>query len=429
MFIVGDHDARVFLDKDHLDRETIKQIESIAAHPSVAHVRIMPDAHKGNGCCVGFTCKLTTTILPGLIGGDIGCGIALHPLPASLLGKKNSLAKLDKAIQRNVPMGNGHDCLHPTPLVQPAQYAKYFADAQAQAAAFAAAYTATFGDDSVAAAMPTYNMDWFQALCRRIGSTMDVDLRAMGTLGGGNHFVEVNQGPDDTGFLTVHTGSRNLGQRIARYHHCKTTCEPEANDVAAGDDDDADLRGVDPASHALRGADAALYFYDMIWAQTYACMNRRAILSVVLDAFGLALDTDTIIESVHNYIDFRDLVVRKGAIRCHANERCVVALNMRDGVLVCQGLGNTEWNMSGPHGCGRIQSRGRAKAKKSAKGVDVAMRKFRDEMGDVYSTCVVPETLDERPSVYRDAAIIQAALGETATIVLHAKTLLNVKGF
>ncbi|RHY29595.1 hypothetical protein DYB32_005022 [Aphanomyces invadans] len=434
MFTVGppEKQAKIFLAKDHVDRETIKQIEAMNGHESVLKVRVMPDVHKGNGCCVGFTCKLTESVLPGLIGGDIGCGIAMHPLPPTLLCKKNALAKLDTVIQRHVPMGNGHDRVHAVPLVQPSQYDKYFALAQEDAEAFAAAFESAFGV-SIRQHMPTYSAAWWRSRCEEIGSIYEFDLRAMGTLGGGNHFIEINDngGVDSGGYITVHTGSRNFGQRVARYHHLENSesgATMEQDNFADVQDDDKDTRGVSSNSRALRGDAASAYFFDMIWAQTYAKMNRRAILSVVLLAVGLELDEASVMESVHNYIDFRDLVVRKGAIRCRAGERCVVALNMRDGVLVCEGKGNDEWNQSGPHGCGRIRSR-QAMQLRKGKAVSAAMRRFRDEMGAVESSCIVPETLDERPSAYRNADLIEAALEDTATVVLHARTLLNVKGY
>ncbi|RHY84231.1 hypothetical protein DYB37_000740 [Aphanomyces astaci] len=426
MFTVGppEKQATVYLDKDQLDRETIKQIEAINAHESVTNVRIMPDVHKGNGCCVGFTSKLTDSVLPGLIGGDIGCGIAMHPLPSSLLSKKNALTKLNKVIQRHVPMGNGYDRVHATPLMQPSQYATYFALAQQDATSFATAFETAFNLD-IRPHMPTYSFEWWGSRCDVLGSNFDYDLRSLGTLGGGNHFVEINDGHDGGGYITVHTGSRNFGQRVARFHQGGGSTDRTRN-VLLDDNNTHDIPRR--PSRALHGAAASAYFFDMIWAQTYASMNRRAILSVVLNAVGVEFDEASIVESVHNYIDFRDLVIRKGAIRCHAGERCVVALNMRDGVLVCEGKGNTAWNMSGPHGCGRIRSRQAMQLRKGS-AVNAAMRRFRHEMGDVESTCIVPETLDERPSAYRSADVIEQALRDTASVVFHAKTLLNVKGY
>ncbi|KDO28777.1 hypothetical protein SPRG_19988 [Saprolegnia parasitica CBS 223.65] len=429
MFTIGQapNDAVVFLEKDHLDRETLKQIEAIAAHASVAHARIMPDAHKGNGCCVGFTCHLTPTVLPGLIGGDIGCGVALHPLPSSAIVKKQSLARLDRIIQEVVPMGNGHDRVHATPVIAPAQYAPFFAQAQVDAVAFVDAFGAKFQLD-LTPHMPTYNDAYLRDLCARTRSDYDYDLCALGTLGGGNHFIEVNvcEATEDV-YVAVHTGSRNIGQKIARYHY-EQAAGGDAPQQTLGQSDD-DVTGVQPQRGALAGAAAAAYFFDMIWAQTYARMNRRAILSLVLaHATTATYDATRVIESTHNYIDFRDLVVRKGAIRCHANELCVVALNMRDGILLCRGRGNAAWNYSGPHGCGRLRARKRAGAAQKGHGVAAAMRGFVAEMGDVYSTCVVPATLDERPSAYRDADLISSALAPTADIVAHARTVLNVKG-
>ncbi|OQR82951.1 hypothetical protein ACHHYP_15284 [Achlya hypogyna] len=421
MFNIGD--AWVFLDEIHVDRETHLQIAAMAVHPTVAHVRVMPDAHKGNGCCVGFTCRLTSSVLPGLIGGDIGCGVAIHPLPAPALAKKRSLAKLDRHIHACVPMGNGYNRIHARPVIQPEQLAPFFDAAQAEAMAFVAAFAKSFGVD-LAAHVPTYGEAYLRALCARVGSNYESDLRALGSLGGGNHFIEVNEcTATGQAYVAVHTGSRRLGQLIARYHHSVAEGSGEAAQHAANDDDD--VTGVQASSRALSGPAAAAYFFDMIWAQTYAHVNRRAILSLVLaNQYAPA----QVIESTHNYIDFRDLVVRKGAIRCHANDLCVVALNMRDGILLCRGRGNDDWNWSGPHGCGRLRGRKRAGQRGSRDDVAASMRGFAKEMDGVYSSCIVPETLDERPSAYRDAELIRAALAPTATVVAHLKTVLNVKG-
>ncbi|OQS04915.1 hypothetical protein THRCLA_20764 [Thraustotheca clavata] len=429
MFSIGSgkDEARIFLEKHHLDKETLKQIEAIASHPAVEQTRIMPDAHKGNGCCVGFTCKLTPNVLPGLIGGDIGCGIAMHPLPASAIAKKKSLARLDRIIQNCIPMGNGHDNIHSTSRFQDAQYDSYFALAQSQAIAFAEKFKDEF-NQNIQSLVPVYNHDYLHELCSRTGSNYDYDLRALGTLGGGNHFIEVNQGDNGKAYLTVHTGSRNIGQCIAQYHYKQASGAINQSDNNVNDD--IDTTGVQTNSGVLSGAKAAAYFFDMIWAQTFAAMNRRAIVSLILMELGdITYDPNALIESTHNYIDFRDLIVRKGAIRCHQDELCVIALNMRDGVLICSGKGNLTWNYSGPHGCGRIKPRSSAALKKTRKSdISAIMRGFQNEMKDVYSTCVVPETLDERPCAYRDAEIIQDALAPTAHILCHARALLNVKG-
>lgn len=469
------NEAVVFIDRDHVDEETVKQIGSIVSHPSVKNSRVMPDCHKGNGCCVGFTCELTESILPSLIGGDIGCGMTLHPFPAKIIEKKNSFETFDRVVQSIIPMGNGWDRVHKEPVISPTQYKDFFEEANLLAQAFADSYFRKFNID-LRPFIPPYSLQWMQSdLSTRLQTDWQYDMRCLGTLGGGNHFIELNEvSPSDvnsffpsssssssssslaqphTYYLSVHSGSRNLGQKIASYHYtqlllrrsgAETVPATFATNEAYGevdDDDDADTRPFDPAMLGLSGRDAAVYFFDMIWAQIWAQMNRRAIISMILSHYDVAYDSASIIESVHNYIDFNDMVIRKGAISARKDELCVIALNMRDGLLLCRGLGNQEWNCSGPHGCGRVQSRhsagggGHKKTKKGSKekqskDIQVKMRKFQQEMGNhVYSTCVVPETLDERPSVYKDAAVIEDAIADTAVVVHHARTILNIKGY
>lgn len=421
----SDATAIVHLDKKHVDPETFKQIVAITGHSSVSHVRIMPDCHKGNGCCIGFTGHLGATVVPGLIGGDIGCGIAAFPLPAAIMSHKKSCERVDRTIKAAIPMGNGRLCVHSAPIIEPEQYAPFFASAQSDAAAFVSAYNAKFGVD-LAPWIPTYSYEWYCEMSCRVGSDINYDMCAMGTLGGSNHYIEVDAS-DANYYLTVHTGSRNLGYNIARYHsNVMNGIKHSASTLDGPDDEDAATFNV--CVSGLSGEQAAAYFFDMIWAQTWAKMNRRAILSIICGNLGIPFDTSLLIESVHNYIDFTDLVIRKGAISAHTGASCIISLNMRDGILICKGAGNPEWNMSGPHGCGRIVGRRAASGKSDKKSVAVAMRKFEAEMDGVYSTCIVPETLDERPSVYRDADIIKDAIGETVEIVEWAKTVVNVKG-
>ncbi len=413
MFTVGEpgNQAIVHLPQEHVDIETVKQIEWMLKSPAVQHVRVMPDCHKGNGCCVGFTSHLTDVVVPGLIGGDIGCGVIMYPV-SGLLDKRNACERINRVIRRDVPIGMGEGGVHDAPVLQREQYETFFKEAQEEAVAFYASYKVKCGVD-IAEYMPTYSMDWFENdLCVRVSSHFEYDMRCMGTLGHGNHYIEIVEAEDGMPYIAVHTGSRNLGHNIAIYHQNKVT--------------GPDVSG----SVGLTGKDAALYLFDMIWAQTYARMNRRTILSLILYGLGRKLESADIIETVHNYIDFRDMVIRKGAIAAHVGQICVVSLNMRDGVLLCVGKGNEDWNWSGPHGCGRVLSRRKAiaVATGTAKDEAVAMRKFREEMGDVFTGGLVPELLDEQPSAYREVDVVRDAMRPTVDVVAHCKTVLNVKG-
>lgn len=412
--VSADDPVVVHLDRDYVDTHTVQQITSMSGHPAVRHARVMPDCHKGSGTCVGFTCHLTPYVSPGLIGGDIGCGVSAHPLPATLLSKRNGRVRVKKAIHACVPMGNGHTNVHAVPLIQEDQYDDFYEECVTEAAAFAAAYRERFGVD-ISSYVPLYGREWVRERCATLGLGYEAEyLRCMGTLGGGNHFVEVD-GDDDRQayYLVVHSGSRALGQAVYRYwaQHGRTGAAPPARDPNT--DDDAEQLVFD-RHWVLQGELAYRYFFDMIWAQKYASLNRIVMLSVVLLQLGAPFAGSSVISSTHNYIDFSDLVVRKGAIRAHAGEQCLVALNMRDGLLMAKGLGNPEWNWSAAHGCGRVLTRRAAgKGGVSKRDREAAVRRFREEMGDVESDSIVAETLDERPSAYREPAIVLAALGPT----------------
>ena len=265
--------------------------------------------------------------------------------------------------------------------------------------------------------------------------------------------------------LVVHSGSRALGQAI--YRHWSARCHSaSSSERAEGDkggldvNEDEDVQKSDfDAKIALSVEDTIGYVVDMILAQQYARINRIAILSSVLASIATLMPTtncggdeisdeegddgqpatttlfsgEQVVSSVHNYIDFDDMVLRKGAIRCHANEACIVALNMRDGVWLCVGKGNPEWNFSGPHGCGRILDRSTARGgsgggRMAAKKKSILLKQFEQEMGNVVCSCVNEDTLDERPSAYRDASVVQSAVGETLTIQKHFITVVSAKG-
>ena len=608
---------------------------------AIERIRIMPDCHCGSGICVGFTCEMTRFGNPGLIGGDIGCGISALSLPRDFLSRrKNMLEKLDEVIQREVPMGFGK--AHRGAVVNDRDWDAFLLEAQQLAAAFVVAYERKFGEP-MPRAVPHYTLDYLRRRCEdSFGLNWDRLLCNVGTLGGGNHFFELDEdvrtsashssgvtgttkpGQDDCGekggegwsssplWLVVHSGSRCLGRAVYEYWSGRSGSaaspsgshgprEGRRGDAAVGDDDDDDAENASvPTDFLLSGTDCADYYFDMILAQQFAVMNRAVMLSRVVHALGrLAVDTvptkatstaegtaeecegcdldreaavvashnhrrrrqpshsprsgsrrrgddevgeesgsetddstsatdsdagasptsnssaedcpavnraaadndnsssrargrhnegvgnavvdvgptassfsatlrhvtTRMVNTTHNYIDFRDLIVRKGAIRAAAGDRCIVALNMRDGILFCTGKGNPDWNHSAAHGCGRLVPRSTANAaalgfddkqRQKRKGGKEMMRNQRDdssvgrhrrggpsatgtggnpllakfaaEMQGVYTTCMTTATIDERPSCYKDVALIQAQLLPTVEIDRHCRTLLSCKG-
>ncbi|CAD2213271.1 tRNA-splicing ligase RtcB, putative [Angomonas deanei] len=430
----------VHLAKEYVDEATRQQIESMCGHPAVQHARIMPDCHKGSGTCVGFTCCLTPVMSPGLIGGDIGCGVSAVPLPASLMKKRNGTTKLKRAIHATIPMGNGQQNVHREPIIAEEQYDDFYQECNELALRFAQSYKEKFpavnASVDILHCMPTYSREWTKQRCEQLGLSYRKDyLCCMGTLGGGNHFVEVDCCEEDY-LLVVHSGSRALGQAIYRYwsqyvrHRVSGGGAEKVSHTAHAVDDDDESADFDKNFY-LSGEMAYQYIFDMIWAQKYAEMNRLAMLSSVLAELGLPFDSRQIIQSVHNYIDFEDLIVRKGAIRAHEGEKCIVALNMRDGILVGEGLGKEEWNASAAHGCGRVLPRGVAgRTKGTKKDLEVALQRFKAEMGDVDSDTITADTIDERPSAYRDPSIVLEALHDTIseTSARRYVTVVSAKG-
>ncbi len=433
----GDIDAKVFIDKIHIDIETMKQIKNMVRHPAIKKARIMPDCHRGIGCCVGFTSELTEKIVPNFVGGDIGCGILTYPMPNL---KTRNLKQLESRIRQYVPLGSGHTSVHEKPVVNDEELNALFEKAQVEAQLFATAYQNKFGA-SIDNFIPNYSNEWLTTLCKTIGSDYTYDMRCLGTLGGGNHFIEVNENKQGIPYLTIHSGSRSFGSHVCRYHQMKIDntkdfdwdqFDDEVKQVKRKVKEPKELKKcVDSIKEQLNdkrhppfleGEEAYRYFFDMIFVEKYAELNRRLMLKMILEGFGnYEYKEEDIIESIHNYIDFQNLVLRKGAISARAGEQCIISLNMRDGILLCVGKGNEDWNCSAAHGAGRVVPRQKAFQKFS-------MKQFEKEMKDVYSTSVVPSTLDECPMVYKDTELIKSALGPTVTILEQLRPLINVKG-
>jgi len=231
---------------------------------------------------------------------------------------------------------------------------------------------------------------------------------SIGTLGGGNHFIEIGENDKKWQYVTVHTGSRNFGNRVADYFQKKAE-KMEYNKVY-----NRDLA-------FLKGEDAMEYYVAMNFVQKFAQMNRKTILYCINKAIEVPLDDSTFVESIHNHIDFHDMILRKGAISSYKDKQMVIPFNMRDGIALCEGKSNPDWNYSAPHGAGRVLSRNKAK-----KLIDP--ESFKKQMVGIYSTSVGLDTLDEAPDAYKPMQIILDAIEPTATVVDMIKPILNIKG-
>jgi len=352
-----------FLDSVHADAVGTGACEK----PSIA---IMPDCHAGKGCVIGFTEKLHSDhVVPSLVGCDIGCGMIAWKIHGHEFDERG-LRELDSACHRAIK--SGFD-------IWPADNVHRYAD-------------------------------WYTAQLRKIKAPVDVEKarRSVGSLGSGNHFVELNQASDGDYWLVVHTGSRHLGLEVEAYYTGKATV-------------------TDKGLAAVVGEDYADYINDMGITQKFAHVNRLAIMWNLLEAIGITRVGDgskgTIvdnIETVHNYIDLEHRTVRKGAISLQAGERAIIPMNMADGSLLVTGKGNPDWNCSGPHGAGRLMSRGQARR-------ELTMEAFRESMEGVYSTTVTEDTIDESKMAYKPMESIVAAIGETCTVDEVIKPVYNFK--
>lgn len=325
-----------------------------------SNIRIMPDVHAGKGCAVGTTMTIRDRVAPGLVGVDIGCGMTVLKISA----KRLELQKLDKLIHEKIPAG---------------QMVRSTAHRFAERA----------------------ELDMLR--CRR-HIQQDKALRAVGTLGGGNHFIELDQGENGAYWLIIHSGSRHLGVETASYYQ-----------------DESFRQCPEGTPYELAYATGELmedYLHDIRIVQDFAELNRRAIADEIVK--GMKLDVEDSFSTVHNYIDQEHMILRKGAVSAQAGERLIIPMNMRDGCLLCVGRGDQEWNCSAPHGAGRLMSR--ADSRQS-----FTLSQYKKEMKGIYSTSISRETLDESPMAYKPMESIVSQIGDPVTITEQIRPVYNFK--
>ena len=355
--------AKLFTDT--AEQGTVTQIQHLLEQSFTegSKIRVMPDAHAGMGCTIGTTMTIIDKIVPNLVGVDIGCGMET----VQLKDKRIELEQLDKAIHQHIPCG------------------------------FAIRKT------------PHHFSEEINLSALRCAKHVDIKraVLSIGTLGGGNHFIELGRDEDDQIYLVIHSGSRNLGKQV---------CEHYQN--AAADSLGRKGKGADRVLAHLEGALFDDYLHDMAIIQSYADLNRKAIVKELSKRIKFKIiDQFT---TVHNYIDLETMILRKGAISSQKGERMLIPLNMRDGSLLCIGKGNEDWNYSAPHGAGRIMSRTAAKQK-------ITLTQYEKSMKGIYSTTVTRGTLDEAPFAYKPKEEIIANIGDTVDIVKTIKPMYNFK--
>jgi len=414
-----------------IEESCVAQISSFLNHPAFTNqIAIMPDAHAGKGSCIGFTMPLTDKIIPNVVGVDIGCGMFAMNIGKSL---PLSIEELDHKIKQQIPFGmETHEI-----SVFHMKNDFPWREANSSAQRFAQAYQSKFG---YSLEIPRFDMPWFEDKCKDL---KDANVRRMigsiGTLGGGNHFIETGFSENSGYWITVHSGSRNFGKRICenwqdkainKFHmENKETLKQkikEAKNTYQGVELQKtidELRATYKVPFAepllwLEGLEAGKYFFDMVFAQVYAQTNRMVMGNIIKNI--LKCDFVETIETVHNFIDFRDFIIRKGAIRSYTGEKMVIPFNSKVGLLICQGKSNPEWNYSAPHGAGRIMSRSQAKKR-------ITVDSYTKQMEGVYSTCINNSTIDEAPEAYKDPAVIEEAIKDSVEILDRVKPIHNMK--
>ena len=357
--------AKVFTDT--LDEKSFEQIKLLCdqAFTRGSIIRLMPDVHAGAGCTIGTTMTITDKVVPNLVGVDIGCGMETMIIPKDdPLSKEFDPAKLDKWIYKNIPSGR-------TVRKEAHEFAKLI----------------LFDDIRC----PKANIDRARL--------------SIGTLGGGNHFIEAGRDQNENLYIVIHSGSRHLGLEIAEWY------QKEAQTLA---DVPKDLAYV-------VGSLFDDYINDMKITQFFAAVNRKAMMQLICE--GLGINETSSYEgftTVHNYIDTDERILRKGAVSAKAKEKLLIPINMRDGSLVCEGLGNPDWNFSAPHGAGRLMSR--SKALKT-----LSLENFKKQMEGIYSSSVHKKTLDESPMAYKNMDDIIRNIAPTAGVTNTVKPIYNFK--
>ncbi len=415
MKTIEGYDVKIFT--DHIEENALEQIRELLSIEVFADrkIRIMPDVHAGAGCVIGFTGDLGERVIPNIVGVDIGCGMRVLNL-----GKAGGVDyhAFNEHIVANIPSGTWvreEKC----------------------------GFRPLAGE-----AMEIYRQAKqlvMQLRCYRELKNTDRINRSVGSLGGGNHFIELDR--DDAGnlYLVIHTGSRNLGKQVAELYQAKAVrhLTPGADELeqeikrtieeykAADRREELqavikrmrrDYRPPEPtAPEALcyvEGEAREAYLHDMRLCQQWAVLNRKLIAVLLLKFFEGAGIVEEF-ESIHNYIG-DDNMIRKGAISAQKGERCIIPLNMRDGSLLCTGRGNEEWNCSAPHGAGRVLSRTQAYEQ-------ISMQDFEQAMTGIYSESVNDFTRDESPMAYKPASEIIANIGDTVAIDTIIKPVFNFK--
>lgn len=411
---------------DVIEDEALSLIYSIINHSAFkdSKVRVMPDTHAGKGIVIGFTAPLTDFVNPSHVGCDIGCSISsvFYDKPIS----KDSYPLLEMRVRKVIPSGFE---INKQRVFDMKEFCKFMNSKMSSArSAWPEMVESVKVDEK-----------FITKMLQRIGMDEGVFYKSICSIGGGNHFLELGLGPDGCPVWTIHCGSRNFGQKVFKYWD-KVSKRPISNnslkdgieEIKRNCKDKTQLQYLikeyttkqkesKPTGY-LQGEDMKGYLTDVFFCQAYAAWNheciKKALNKIMLDLYG-ASEKD-FIQSIHNYINPHDHIIRKGAITSYEGERMVIPFNMRDGLAICMGKSNPDWNFSAPHGAGRIMSRSKAK-------VAVDIDEFKKSMEGIYSTSVGKGTLDESPMAYKNMKDIVDNIGDTCDILYFIKPEINIK--
>lgn len=389
--------AKVFTDV--VEEGALKQIQMLCDQEFTKDlkIRIMPDVHAGAGCTIGTTMTVRDMVVPNLVGVDIGCGMET----IQIKNKHIELEKLDKLIYEKIPSGY---MIRETPH--------------------------RFNEE----------IDLTKLRCLKEGKiNLNHAERSLGTLGGGNHFIEADKDEEGKIYLVIHSGSRHLGLEVAEFYQEQAfkqlngTTKKDIDALITSYKEQGREKEIQAAISELKSqikttipkilayvSDSLLedYIYDMRLIQQFAVLNRKAMMNEIIKGMKLKIEEE--FTTIHNYIDLESMILRKGAVSAKEGEKLLIPINMRDGSLICIGKGNPDWNYSAPHGAGRLMSRKEAKN-------SFTVSEFKKQMKGIYTTSVNAETLDECPMAYKNMEDIVNNIEPTAEIINIIKPIYNFK--
>ena len=393
-------DLKIFT--DNIEQEALNQINLLLEQDAFkdCKVRIMPDVHAGAGCVIGFTANLGDKVIPNVVGVDIGCGMTWYNTGL----KEINLEALDNFIRGNIPSGmNANEREYTVPL------------------------------------------DLEDLYCYKELRNKDRYLqKSLCSLGGGNHFIEIDKAENGDLYIVIHSGSRNLGKQVCEIYQNKAIkycsfekeMEQERVQIIKELKDNGESNKIQQALADLKakyngktklpkdlcyleGKDRDDYLHDMKWCQQWASFNRLYMLQRICMFLGVHVNLCEVNETIHNYISDEN-IVRKGAISAQKDEIVLIPMNMRDGCIIAKGKGNNNWNCSAPHGAGRIMSRMKARA-------TLSVEDFKNSMSGIYTTTANETTIDEAPMVYKPMEEIIKYIGDTVEIIKIIKPIYNFK--